>query len=618
MGWLRDLTSTMPKGPPPLPPGPHRWAVVDVETSGLHVGSHRVLSVAALALDPQGRPEERVVSLVDAGCDPGPVHIHGLMRQRRQGAPRFEQVLPGLLELLDGRVLVAHNASFDHGFLAAEAARAGTSLPTRQRLCTLASSRRLGVDVPDHRLGTLAAHWTVPHDKAHDALADATALVGVFAHSLDLAARLQMPLPVVGCADRPDRTPFPPRVVKTACRWRNPGRWQPGAPLVQGMKVVVTGDTGLPRGELVSRLAAAGLDVTASVSRVTALVVCNEPGAVTAKAVRARQEGTPVVDEATALRLLAAVRPGLPRTGSIPAARATTAVPVQRQAPTVPAGPLAGRRVLVLGGTHDQAASVRAALVARGAAAAVNLSANVTDLVLLDGGDRDPRLARALDAGVRAHGGPFALGVALPGAPAPAPQPPDKPADDAVDPAGPALSGGAPAPAMLTRGAVLDLPDGTVWTFNVAWRADAVSTGAELDVVAFLFDANEKVVADEDFVFYNAPVSDDGAVALSVDGDSEQAVRVDLDLLPEHCTRVTIAAALSGETTFGDLGAVTVAVDGDDGTVAAATLDAGTSERTMILTELYRRGDRWRVRAVGQGYDHALDGLATRYGVTVD
>ncbi|GAA3502995.1 hypothetical protein GCM10019016_101050 [Streptomyces prasinosporus] len=51
--------------------------------------------------------------------------------------------------------------------------------------------------------------------------------------------------------------------------------------------------------------------------------------------------------------------------------------------------------------------------------------------------------------------------------------------------------------------------------------------------------------------------------------------------------------------------------------MARATLDAATTERTMLLAEIYRRGPLWRLRAAGQGYDHALDVLARRYGVAV-
>ena len=116
----------------PVLPTDHAWAVVDVETSGFDPANCRVLSVAALTLDPAGRPEQRFHTLVDAGVDPGPVHVHGLTREKLAGAPRFEQVAPDLLGLLEGRVLVAHNAAFDHRFLAAEADRAGMKLPVER------------------------------------------------------------------------------------------------------------------------------------------------------------------------------------------------------------------------------------------------------------------------------------------------------------------------------------------------------------------------------------------------------------------------------------------------------------------------------------------------------
>lgn len=61
-----------------------------------------------------------------------------------------------------------------------------------------------------------------------------------------------------------------------------------------------------------------------------------------------------------------------------------------------------------------------------------------------------------------------------------------------------------------------------------------------------------------------------------------------------------------------------MSVDGEDGTVATFVLDAGTTERTMVLTEIYRRAGKWRLRAVGQGYDENLAALAASFGVDVD
>jgi DNA polymerase-3 subunit epsilon len=80
-----------------------------------------------------------------------------------------------------------------------------------------------------------------------------------------------------------------------------------------------------------------------------------------------------------------------------------------------------------------------------------------------------------------------------------------------------------------------------------------------------------------------------------------------------------VAAAIDGSPTFGDVGAIHIS--SGPGPSAAplvqATLDAATTERTLLLAELYRRGPLWRLRTVGQGYDQGLGALARGYGVDV-
>lgn len=472
--------------------------------------------------------------------------------------------------------------------------------------------------MPDHKLATLAQYWGVPQLRAHDALDDVEVLARILTHSLLLAARLDLPLPIVGCDGRDEVGAGQPRTSTPRCPWRNPGKLQLAGPLVQGMRLAITGEVGEPRERLVERLVAAGLDVTGSVSRLTSALVTNDPGTGSRKAVRARSEGVPVIDEATLRRLLADVRPGEPVTAATP--RPAIQRPRTR---TTPRGPLAGHRVLVLGGSHEQAAEVRTQIGALGGAAAVNFTAAVTDVVLMAGGEADRRIGRIRKTGVPVHTGSVALGITLP-----APSAEDQAAENV-----PATSedgelaaylgrhrsdaAGAGVPAMV-RGEVIDLPDADAWTVNVAWRADALTDGTEVDVVAFVVDADERVVADEDFVFYNALASGHGAVTLSTDGDCEQSIRVDLALVEEQYTKIVIAAALAGWASFGDLGAMSLAVDGDLVTAGTAVLDAATTERTMLIAEIYRRAGTWRMRAIGQGYDHGLAELATHYGVAVD
>ncbi|MGI5206499.1 TerD family protein [Spirillospora sp. CA-108201] len=173
------------------------------------------------------------------------------------------------------------------------------------------------------------------------------------------------------------------------------------------------------------------------------------------------------------------------------------------------------------------------------------------------------------------------------------------------------------SPMVLPRGAAIDLPHAGRWTVGASW---ARHVSCEVDVVAFLLGEDGRVSRDEDFVFYGAAETPDGTVRLAAGGPAQQAIVMDLAALPEAVRRVTVVAAIDGAVTFGELGAVEVtAGPGDgEGALAQAILDAGTTERTMLLAEVYRRDGRWRLRVVGQGYDSGLDGLARGFGVDVE
>ncbi|WP_282205724.1 TerD family protein [Kitasatospora fiedleri] len=604
----------------------HDWALVDVETSGLVARRDRVLSIAVLTFGPDGVQTGEYATLLNPGCDPGPVHIHGLTAERLSGAPTFEQVAGRIGALLQDRVMVAHNAQFDYDFLAHEFARARLYLPVAQRLCTLALNRRVEPPVAGFSLAALAEYYGVPQTSAHDALDDTRVLAGIFRSSLAEAARLGVPLPLVACPPR-QNAQFAPKPPRTPCAYRNPGRPAPGESLVQGMKIAITGETATSRAELVARAVDAGLNIMSSVSRHTGVLVTNDSASGSAKARRAVAEGVTIVDERTFLKLLADVRPGTPHevptrgkppvaeSPAVPAAPSTvialpapapTEVPVpapaeaparRRPAASYTARPFGRRRVLVLGGTHEEASVVRARVVELGGAAAINLSAGVTDVVLLPGGESDRRMARVTALGLPVHPQDW-LGT-------PVAEPTEAPAEN-----------GAVAE-VLSRGGVIDLPTAGQWHVAASW---AQLADCEIDVVAFVLDEDEQVSCDEDFVFYGAPESPDGSVRLRCDGPTEQSIAVDLAALPPAAHRIAVAAAIDGAETFGSAGAVQVvlAPGVDAPAVAQATLDAATSERTLLLAEIYRRGPRWRFRAVGQGYDHDLETLVRGYGVEVE
>jgi DNA polymerase-3 subunit epsilon len=588
------------------------FAVIDVETSHLDPGAGRVLQIGAVLVDRHGVAGEEWTTLVDGGCDPGRTDIHGITREMLVGAPKFVDVVPELFARLERRLFVAHNAQFDWRFLAAEARRAGLELPTAQRLCTLTLTRRLELPVPNAKLPTVARHYGVRQVRAHDALDDARVAAGVLSHLLADAARSFTPVPFVDCRAESVPAVYRPRPPKVPCPWAYPGRAVAGEPLVQGMKVAITGETRVPREELVARAAATGLEVTGSVSRRTSLLVANDAASGTAKAVRATAEGTLVVTEAAFVRLLQDVRRGTSKATPVPRPavdKAPKKAPAPTVAPSVDAAqlPLHGQRILVIGRPHEDAAALRARVSELGGAAAVNYSKSVNAVVFLPTAVNDPRLERARAVGVACQTADTFLAQLTDSSP--------EESAHTTKPVAATAPGAQPAH-VLVRGAVVDLPDASgPWAIGSRWGWDA----GEVDVVAFCVDEDEQVRDDADFVFFNQPATPEGAVSLGVDGPAEQTIYVDLERLPADVERIVIAAAVSSGSTFGAVGPIELAVRPAGGeALVTATLDAATSEQTLVLAEVYRRGDVWRLRAVGQGYDFGLNVLAETFGVEVD
>lgn len=296
------------------------WAVVDVETSGIHPDRARVLSVAVLALDADGQVERSVVSLLDPGVDPGPTHVHGLTAAMLAGQPRFGEIVGEVADLLHGRTLVAHNVAFDYGFLTAEAELADSALPVDSVMCTLELARRLNLGLPNLRLETLAAHLGFRQARPHDAFDDALVLSQVLAPLLRRAAEIDVWLPVRpvsrqrwpnGRVTHAGLRPLKMLAARMPCAYQNPGRYVPGGPLVQGMRVALSAECSRTHDELLERMLRAGLAYSDGVDPHTSLVVCNAARPTQGKGYLAAELGVPVLSDAAFLTGIDTVLAGL-------------------------------------------------------------------------------------------------------------------------------------------------------------------------------------------------------------------------------------------------------------------------------------------------------------------
>ncbi|OZD12602.1 stress protein [Rhodococcus sp. 06-156-3C] len=172
---------------------------------------------------------------------------------------------------------------------------------------------------------------------------------------------------------------------------------------------------------------------------------------------------------------------------------------------------------------------------------------------------------------------------------------------------------------FLTRGENVALPaEVTELDVIVSW----VDQDRDLDASALLVDDSNRVRSDSDFVFYNQPESADAAVRYlgrsSTDEGKQERISIHLHSLPADVLKVVIAGSSEGRP-LSDFGKLALQVRDRSGSILGefVTADA-TSEHALVFGEVYRRDGVWKLRAVGQGWESGLAGLAQDFGVDVD
>ncbi|MFJ3769456.1 TerD family protein [Streptomyces sp. NPDC090082] len=156
---------------------------------------------------------------------------------------------------------------------------------------------------------------------------------------------------------------------------------------------------------------------------------------------------------------------------------------------------------------------------------------------------------------------------------------------------------------------------------GLSWSS---ATGdGDADVSVLLVDSGGKVRGDGDFYFYNQPAAEDGSVQLlgkvPTESGSEDRISLDLTAIPEDVATIVVAASQYGGARFGDLDDLRMTVSDRSGeALLGFSIEDATIETAFIFGELYRRNDEWKFRAVGQGYETGLAGLATDFGIAVD
>ena len=165
---------------------------------------------------------------------------------------------------------------------------------------------------------------------------------------------------------------------------------------------------------------------------------------------------------------------------------------------------------------------------------------------------------------------------------------------------------------------------------GLGWDVKATDTGQDFDLDSslFLLGANEKLISDSHFLFYNNLVSPDPDKSVQHLGDNltgagegdDEVIKINLKKVPTDVQKivvtVTIHEAQQRSQNFGQVQNAFVRIVDAQTKQEAVRYDLVEDysvETALIMAELYRKDSEWRLNAVGAGYQGGLQALLDRY-----
>ena len=161
------------------------FAVVDIETTGSTPQSAGITEIA-IVIHNGVEVTGKFVTLINPRhkIPPFIVNMTGISDEMVAGAPLFEDVAPQIYNLLNGRVFVAHNVSFDYSFVHYLLGRSGFQW-SAPKLCTIKLSRRVFPGLEKYGLGSLTRDLGIRIEGRHRAWGDAAATAQVLTMAIE-------------------------------------------------------------------------------------------------------------------------------------------------------------------------------------------------------------------------------------------------------------------------------------------------------------------------------------------------------------------------------------------------------------------------------------------------
>ncbi len=163
------------------------FVVIDTETTGLRPGPDRVIEIGCVRVR-SGEVVDSFQSLIQPGrrIPPFIAQFTGITQEMVNDAPTAREIMPEVMNFIDGAIVVGHNVGFDIGFLSYEAHLLGHTFPP-DGLDTIPLARRFCPALKRFKLDMVASHLNIPTVNRHRALGDASVTAAVFLRILELA-----------------------------------------------------------------------------------------------------------------------------------------------------------------------------------------------------------------------------------------------------------------------------------------------------------------------------------------------------------------------------------------------------------------------------------------------
>ena len=156
------------------------YAIVDIETTGGKYNEEGITEIAIYKFDGH-KIVDQFCSLVnpERRIQPFVINLTGINSEMLKNAPKFYEVAKRIVEIMDGCILVAHNAQFDNRILTTEFDRLGYTFD-KETLCTVELAKKIIPGLPSYSLGKLVRSLGIPLSDRHRAQGDAKATADLF------------------------------------------------------------------------------------------------------------------------------------------------------------------------------------------------------------------------------------------------------------------------------------------------------------------------------------------------------------------------------------------------------------------------------------------------------